>query len=595
MWEKRSKGVIGYLSEKRLPWIIAGIVFAVLSMIPYFILGENSIVTYHDQLDGELITYILNSKHLFEGLNAYPEIMNGIPINGMVSPAPAFILLYKLFKPFTAFLVSMGIIRLVSVVFMFLLLDELTEKKLISFVLSALFMCLPFYTVYGLCIPGQPILYYSYMRFKRDKWEWPLYFAVAFYAATSSFALCGYAVLVIMGILLIETIVRKEYPLRHIVTCLALLVGYILENLTLVKQALGLSEGFVSHKSEAVKSGVSFLNGLGRLLWTGADYTKTYQRYFLPVIVFALIFGGIYIFCTAGDKDEIELTYNRLFFVSVSLLIIALITAFLDTPLIASLQNSQTGVLREFNFSRFSWLMTPLWIASLAMSLKVLLVMAENAGRPVFLKIIWALAMVVSVGASLFFALSDNDLKPNAVKIYKHGDYYMMTWKQFFAEDLFGKVDEMIGLDKADYRVASFGIYPAAAAYNGFYCLDAYSNNYDVNYKHAFREVLAPELEKSDYLKNWYDGWGNRCYLVCNETMNYFTFEKKWGTYTTEYDLNFSKLKEMGCDYLISASYLLEPEAHGLSLLNENDEAIESDESWYRLFVYKIEEKEETK
>lgn len=590
MWEKRRRGVIGYFSDCRLPWIIAGIVVAILSLVPYFILGDASVVTYHDQLDGELITYLLNAKHLFEGLHAYPEIMNGIPVNGMVSPAPLFIFLYRLFSPFTAFVISMAIVRLASVISMFLFLDELTDNKVISFLSAILFMLLPFYTVYGLCIPGQPVLYYAYMRFKRDKWEWPLYFAIAFYAGTSSFALCGYAVLVIMGILFIVTIIRKEHPVRHLLSCVVLVVVYVGENLPLVKQALGLTEGFVSHKSEIVKSGVPFMKGLLNLLWTGANYTEGYQKYYILVIAFAMIFGCIYIFCTAGDKDEIDVAYNRLFFVTVSLLLLSAITAVLESPKVVSLQNGLTGIIREFSFSRFSWLMTPLWIASFAMSLKLLYLMADNAGRPVLMKIVWALALVTSLGSSAFFAIYNSDLKTNVVKLSRHGDYYMMTWQQFFAEDLFKEVDEMIGEDKSQYHVASFGIYPAAAAYNGFYCMDAYSNNYDVNYKHAFNDVLAPELEKSDYLKAWFEGWGNRCYLVTKETMNYFTFEKKWGTYTTEYDWNLAKLKEMGCDYLISASYLIEPEAHGLTLLNDNDEAIETDGSWYRLFVYRIEE-----
>lgn len=42
----------------------------------------------------------------------------------------------------------------------------------------------------------------------------------------------------------------------------------------------------------------------------------------------------------------------------------------------------------------------------------------------------------------------------------------------------------------------SVGIYPAAAAYNGFHCLDGYSNNYPLEYKHAFRQIMEGELDK---------------------------------------------------------------------------------------------------
>ncbi|MBO5281674.1 MAG: hypothetical protein J6B43_00890, partial [Lachnospiraceae bacterium] len=59
----------------------------------------------------------------------------------------------------------------------------------------------------------------------------------------------------------------------------------------------------------------------------------------------------------------------------------------------------------------------------------------------------------------------------------------------------------------------SLGITPAAALYNGFYCLDGYSNLYPLEYKHEFREIIARELEKSEGVRVYFDAWGNRCYL----------------------------------------------------------------------------------
>ncbi|MBR6003568.1 MAG: hypothetical protein IK068_02465, partial [Lachnospiraceae bacterium] len=109
----RENTLAGFLKRHRFPWLICGALIAIASMIPYLLLGENSIVTYHDQLDGELITYLLNAKHLFDGSNVYPEIMNGIPKEGLVSPAPLFVFFFKLFKPFTAFLICMFIVRIV--------------------------------------------------------------------------------------------------------------------------------------------------------------------------------------------------------------------------------------------------------------------------------------------------------------------------------------------------------------------------------------------------------------------------------------------------------------------------------------------------
>lgn len=570
----------------RLFWIVLGLVLAGLSMVPYFLLKEASVITYHDQLDGELITYILNAKHLFDGSKVYPEIMNGISKNGMVSPAPFFVLLYVLFKPFTAFLISMGIVRVISFVSMFLLLNEFTERKWLSFLGAVFFMLLPFYTVYGLCIPGQPLIYYVLLRFRKEKFEWPLLGLVVLFSGASSLALCGYAMLSVCGVVFIITLVKKKSPLRYLVVCLVMGVTYLLCNLSLVLQALGFAKGFVSHKSEMVSTPQPFLKEVFNLLFTGASYTEAFQAYCLPLILFSVALSLI-----LGKKKRKEATKKAkiCYGVLAGILCISFVSAFFSTKLFQTFASGKSGVIRDFNFSRFSWLLTVLWVVEIVLCFDLLLEMFSFSNYKKWVKGVCLFLGFVSILASTFFVFMKNDLKPNLIKLVRHGDYYMMTWKQFYAEDLFSEVDSMIGKDKSTYRVVSLGIYPAAASYNGFYCLDAYSNNYDVNYKHEFRKVISPMLDRSEYLRDWFDNWGNRCYLVLEESNNYFTFEKRWTPYTSDYGLDFEALHDMGCDYLISATYLIDCENYGLTMLNSDDEhPIVSDDSWYRLWVYKI-------
>ena len=83
-----------YSTHKKNCYLAAGLVLSCLFMIPYFLLGGGSIVTYHDQLDGELFSYLLTAKYLFTDIRVYPEIMNGLPAAGAVPPAPLFVLLY---------------------------------------------------------------------------------------------------------------------------------------------------------------------------------------------------------------------------------------------------------------------------------------------------------------------------------------------------------------------------------------------------------------------------------------------------------------------------------------------------------------------
>ena len=123
------------------------------------------------------------------------------------------------------------------------------------------------------------------------------------------------------------------------------------------------------------------------------------------------------------------------------------------------------------------------------------------------------------------------------------------------------------------------------ALYHGFYCLDGYSNHYSLDYKHKFRRIISPELERSEYLKNYFDQWGNRCYLFSSECPGYYTIEKN-GFSFQDYRLDGAAVREMGGRYLLSAAYIQNATSQGLKLLNETP--FETQDSYYRIFVYEI-------
>lgn len=83
-------------------WFLLG-ALAVLAMgIPYLILGKDAIFVYHDQLDGEVIAYLLQARHLWDGSGILSEFMNGAARTALTMPAPACVLLYRLLPAETA-------------------------------------------------------------------------------------------------------------------------------------------------------------------------------------------------------------------------------------------------------------------------------------------------------------------------------------------------------------------------------------------------------------------------------------------------------------------------------------------------------------
>lgn len=585
--------------HKNRIWVIAGIVISILSCLPYFIFRESSIVTYHDQLDGEILTYIYNAKYMFSGVKSFPELMNGINATGLTMPAPAFVIFYKLLPPFWAYLTSLIVIKLVGFIGTYLLIKELTNKRWMAFLCGAGFMLLPFYAVYGLCVPGEPMLLYALLRLRKKNCKpWPYWVMIACYAAGSSLSLVGFAWICFMGVALIISIIKRKYIHHYVVALVVCTSVYALENFGLIKQILGIDDGFVSHKSEIVRYSQPFFEAFWQAFGTGVTYTEVGQIFFMPAIALAFVMVGLFRFAYKNKSAAVNREMKYLVTGLCVNFALALLYAIYCLEPVVDFCNSTSGVLHDFYFGRIVWIMPVIWIAMLGLSLSILwdlyvsILDKENKKTSIFAKMIrmgikmaYIIGSVATIGLFAVNGFLKSDLRYNAAKLIKP-DYYMMTWEQFFAEDLFAEVDELIGLDKEEYRVVSLGIYPSAAAYNGFYCLDAYSNNYDVNYKHEFRKVIAAELDKSDYLKEWYDNWGNRCYILLAESMNYFTMEKRWIPTTEECDLNFDALRDMGCHYMISASYIFDAEELGLTLMNE--EPIQTVGSWYRLWVYKF-------
>jgi len=91
----------------------------------------------------------------------------------------------------------------------------------------------------------------------------------------------------------------------------------------------------------------------------------------------------------------------------------------------------------------------------------------------------------------------------------RENDY--ISWKEFFAENLFTSIKEK--LNYGNEKVAAFGFHPSVLMYNGFNCIDGYNSVYPLAYYKKFRSLIAPELARNKRARNYYDSWGGRLYL----------------------------------------------------------------------------------
>lgn len=565
----------------------AGFLVICLLLVPWLILGEGAVVTYHDQLDGEMIAYILQAQNLGAG-DVLPQFMNGASKTALTPPAPASVLLFLGGNYEMALLVMQLLGSLVGYVGMFLLAREVTGRSLPAVIAGGLYGALPFLPVYGFSQFGLPLLVWSMLQLRKGKRKALCLGYGLLFALNSSLALVGFAVLAALAVWIIADAVRnrREGLKWQISLWVTVFLGYVVINLSLIGQILGVGETVTSHKTEYVLAAESFGKSLLNGLLYGGQHSQDYHLSFLAVgVIMALV--ALVVVKKASIK---RLGYQAVGLVGCNIVFAAVAALWNSAAGVALREN--LGALGAFQVDRFLWLSPCLWYLFLACCIAMLAELWNERKAIAAYKwaaVMGAVFMIAALGVSGLQILKNSDFKSNIQKL-RNPAYPAMSYEDYYAIGVYDQVEEFMaqytGLEQSQYRVVSLGIDPAAALYHGFYCLDGYSNNYSLEYKHAFRTVIAPALQESEYLRDYFDDWGNRCYLFGSECPGYYTIEKN-GFYFSHLELDTEALKALGGDYLFSAAYIANADELGLRQLTE--EPFETQESYYRIFVYEVE------
>lgn len=574
-------------SYKKERFIFAiGLVIVLTAMIPYLILGENMVVFYPDQLDGEVLGYILHAKYLFTGIDTYPELMNGISENGLFPPAPLLVLLYKILRPSAAFVCNQIFCMVTAYIGMYFCVKTAVDNSVIAGFCGILFAYLPLLSVYGLCQYGLPLLCYVFYLLYRGKHTIFALSGVICYGLMSSLVLIGYSVLG-FGALFLLWLVWKKQVLRHkwfLIGWMSLLCAYLLTNYKLLLQIFGIGSQELSHKEVVVRYGQNVTAAFRAVFYEGTLHTPTHHKAIVIITIVILLFG----FCRYRRFQE---RMRRIFCVlAVGFgfnLFCALFYAFYQSDFIADLRNQVGGIIKEFQVDRVYWLTVFVWYFLLGLDLYLVWEWIKRCVRDKKAVCIAAgsvfLSGVVFVTAAAVYYYSD--FSKNLHRLRQGESYARVTWNDFYAPEIFSEIDSFIGREKSSYRTLSFGIYPAIALYNGFYCLDGYSNNYDLAYLYTFREIIEKELEKDESLRKYYDEWGCRCYVLSAELgIDNYLVHKSAGAKEIDLAFNTDAAKKMGAQYLFSAVKIANAEELGLTLLR--DTPFETPDSYYAVYLY---------
>lgn len=540
-----------------------------VSFVPYFILGDNSFITIHDHLD-------LSTAHIrmLMDYNAMFDYSQKLPIGEGVSRSFFFVpfdirLIFYYFLPtFWAIVANNVFARVLGYIGMYLLLDKyvVREKSVflqfVKVMLSIGFSLSCAYTDYSLSALGFPLIFYAFLNFNANRHVVFSYILLVIYCLYNHFELGGFFACCVIGMYILYLVIRqRSFPWRIIIPLVVMFSLFIIEYMPMIIGFFS-SHGELSHRIEmySTYSVTSALRGTLSLM------AKSMYHVGL-ILALPTFFALVYVFW----KSENEAKKKSAIYI-VGFGFIAFV--FFVVRLLHNI--SGLTIVQSFQFDRFYWMYPTLVCTACAFSCFWL----HNRGK--LEKFFAFLLLFVTAGSSVAF---NGELRANChYLLSSKRNIQSPSFKSFFASDLFDKIKADCQIKEWDTKVVCLGMFPSVVQYNRISTLDFYQSNYPLAYKHRFRKVIAKELEKDKQLLDYFDNWGNRCYLFSSELGQDYLWGKHRGGSVTHLDIDTGQLRDLGCDYLFSAVDIEDCDSLGLEFKG----AYTTPSSFWNIRVYGV-------
>jgi len=547
--------------------LAAAAILLALYLAPLYVLGEYAHVRIHDNLDSNIAWYrvLLRSGEWFGTHNAVvPQIANGLPRNAFGTEFSLLIALHAAFPPMLAYAISQTLVRAFAFLGMYLLLrDHLLPgggPRLVRIGVPLTFALTPFWPSGMLSTLGQPLALWAFLHIRGGAARLRHWAAIVLLPLYSSFVLGFFFFLAAMAALWAwDAVVKRRWNLPllggiALMTSIYLAIEYrLLLSLVLAEAPTSRSE-FMSSKLTTWRCvRLAFKN-----FTLGHNHVHTlHTAVALPVTYIGALLAAE----RRSWRDRLD---GKL--LPPLLLLSAALSIWYAFWFHEAWQpwKERIGLLNTFNFARFHFLRPLVIYAAFALACSLFWKKGGKRGRAL------VYAAIAAQTAVLFGA---ND------EIVYRGE---PSFREFYAEAQFRDIAAYIGRPFEDYRVASVGLHPAVAQFNGFYTLDTYNNFYPLAYKHAFREIIAKELAKNKKLRTYFDTWGGRCYVFVDELGKKYDYRKTSKTTVRRLELDTAAFRRLGGRYLLSALPIANAEANDLRLLRIFDHP----ESAWRIHLY---------
>jgi hypothetical protein len=554
--------------NKEFTYLVIASFVLVLYLSPLFLLGENAHIRVHDNLDSNLAWYkvLARSGELFGAANAtIPQVINGqLSRNAYGTEYSGIVLLHALFPTMTAYALSQTITRVFAFIGMYLLLKKHFIKEenaaLIRISVALAFALTPFWPSGMLSTLGQPLALWAFLNIREKDYSWKNWLTLALLPLYASIVLGFFFFLVAMGLLwLRDVIVRRSWNWAFLGSIAFMTTVFLLTDYRLVYSLVFPHE--LSHRVEFVSSRHDFWRSI-RLTFKnfifGHNHVKTEHTFIIfPALVLA------YFSVLFQKKNALQKKYLFLFWLN---FVLSAWYAFWFNNL-WEVPKEMFTFLTTFNFARFHFLRPLIIYLSFALACMILWKRGKWWKRIALFCVIGQIVLLLPYNEEIRYRIFNTP-----------------SVKEFYATRQFTAIKDYIDLPQHTYRVASIGLHPAIAQYNGFYTIDTYNNFYPLTYKHQFRKIIEHELEKNKALKKYFDTWGGRCYIFVDELGKKYDYEKDSTKKINNLDLNTEAFKKMGGQFIFSAVPIVNADHNKLELMN----IFHDERSAWKIYLYQV-------
>ena len=555
-----------FQKHKEKAFIVTALIIIALFVSPLFILGENAHIRVHDNLDSNLAWYkvLKESGEIFGSLEAViPQVMNGNLLrNAFGTEWSGIVWLHALFPTMLAYAISQTITRVFAFIGMYWLLrDHLLrsdEWTLISVGAALTFALTPFWPSGMLSTLGMPLALWAFLHIRNGRISWREYAVFTLLPLYSSIVLGMFFFLFAMGVLwIIDVIKRKKHVIGFLIALIYMSLVYMIVEYRLVYSFI--FDDDPNSRDEYFHTTLSLARVI-RLTFKNYVFGHTHVMTVHALIILPVLFIALLIIWKKGWWKQ-EKLFVYLFILNFLLSLWYAFWFFKGwEPL-----TEKFHFMNTFNFARFHFLRPLVIYASFALALKVMWQFHHWWKPIVILCIIAQLVVLVPFNEEIA-----HHQKPSV--------------KEFYDVELFSEIKDYIGLPQDEYRVASIGLHPAIAQYNGFYTLDSYNNFYPLTYKYQFRKIIEKELAKNKEIRTYFDEWGGRCYLFTDELGKHYMFKKSSKKKLKTIQLQTDVFKEMGGRYIFSAVPIINEDENKLRLEKE----FTTKKSVWKIYLYRV-------